>query len=273
MGRLGRLRIFVGVACVAVALAGCGSSSKPSSSSSTTTVGGSSTTTAKVTGTITVSAAASLNKAFTQIGKNFEAANPGAKVNFNFDSSATLVTQIQGGAPADVFASADTSNMDKLTMANLISGTSQVFAKNQLEIATKPGNPKNVKTLSDLETVGVVALCAASAPCGKYAEQVLKQANVTIPEKNITRGQNATATVGMVSQGDASAGIVYVTDVKGAGSAVDGVVIPADQNAIATYPIATLKNASSSATAQAFVSYVLSPAGQQVLQSYGFMAP
>ena len=263
-----RWRLVVGAMCVVVGLTACGSSSKSSSSSSGTTA-----SSAKVTGSIVVSAAASLNKAFTQIGKDFEAAHPGTSVKFNFDSSATLVTQIKSGAPADVFASADTTNMDKLSSANLLAGTPQVFAKNALEIATKPGNPKNVKTLSDLETVGVVALCAVSAPCGKYAEQALQKANVTIPPGNITRGQNATATVGMVSQGDANAGIIYVTDVEGAGSSVTGVSIPADQNEIASYPIATLKNAANATTSDAFVQYVLSPAGQKTLQSYGFMAP
>jgi molybdate transport system substrate-binding protein len=226
-----------------------------------------------VSGTIVVSAAASLNKAFTQIGKDFEAANPGTTVKFNFDASSALETQITTGAPADVFASADTKNMDKLSSANLLDGTAQNFARNQLEIATKPGNPKNVKGLSDLASVGVVALCAEGVPCGKYAAQVLDQAHVTIPTANITRGTNATTTLGMVSQGDANAAIVYVTDVKGAGNAVTGVVIPANQNAIATYPIATLKNASNANTAKAFVNYVLSSAGQSTLQSFAFMAP
>jgi molybdate transport system substrate-binding protein len=271
MTRIPRWLFVVGALCIVVGLTACGSSSKSSSSSSPTTP--TTATGSKASGSIVVSAAASLNQAFTKIGKDFEAANPGTSVKFNFDSSATLVTQITSGAPADVFASADTTNMDKLSSKNLLDGSPQVFAKNALEIATKPGNPKNVKTLSDLETVGVVALCAVSAPCGKYADQVLQQAHVTIPSGDITRGENATATVGMVSQGDANAGIVYVTDVKGAGTSVSGVTIPADQNAIATYPIATLKNASNAATAQAFVQYVLSPAGQQTLQSYGFIAP
>jgi molybdate transport system substrate-binding protein len=262
-----RRRFVAGVVCAALGLAACGSSSKSSSTPTTAS------STAKVTGTITVSAAASLNQAFTQIGKDFQAANPGTTVKFNFDASSALATQITSGAPADVFASADTTNMDKLSSANLVSGSPQNFARNQLEIATKPGNPKNVKGLSDLASVGVVALCAEEVPCGKYAAQVLSQAHVTIPESSITRGQNATATLGMVSQGDANAAIVYVTDVKGAGNAVTGVTIPADQNAIATYPIAALKNASNAATATAFVNYVLSSAGQNTLRSFGFMAP
>jgi molybdate transport system substrate-binding protein len=170
----------------------------------------------------------------------------------------------------DVFASADEQNMDKVKNET---NPPVVFAKNQLEIATKPGNPKKITGLSSLPTAGIIALCDKSAPCGKYADQILTKAHVIIPPDKITRGENATQTVGQVAQGDADAGIVYVTDVKGAGSAVDGVEIPADQNAIAIYPIAVLKNASNAQTAQAFVDYVNSPAGQQTLQSYGFLAP
>jgi len=262
-------RSLAGLAmALAVVGSACSSSSKSSSSSSATTAGSS-----KPTGSITVSAAASLNKAFAQIGKNFEAANPGTSVKFNFDSSATLVTQIEGGAPADVFASADQANMNKLTSKDKIAGTPTVFAKNKLQIGTKPGNPKHITGLSSLPKVAVVALCAETAPCGKYAAQALQAAHVTIPTSHITRGQNATATIGMVSQGDANAAIVYVTDVKGAGSKVGAVDIPDNQNEIATYPIGVLKSSSNSVTAQAFATYVSSPAGESVLQQYGFLAP
>ncbi|HET9728655.1 MAG TPA: molybdate ABC transporter substrate-binding protein [Acidimicrobiia bacterium] len=253
-------RFSTAVVCAAVVLAACGSSSKSPARGT-------------LSGTLLVSAAASLNKAFTQIGKDFEVAHPGTTVRFNFDASSALVTQITSGAPADVFASADATNMDKLSTAKLLRGAPQNFARNQLEIATKPSNPKHIKGLTDLASVGVIALCAEEVPCGKYAAQVLDQAKVSIPESSITRGQNATTTLGMVSQGDANAAIVYVTDVKGAGNAVAGIGIPANENAIATYPIAALKDASNTALAQAFVDYVLSTAGQHTLQSFAFMAP
>ena len=269
MQHVSRTLIALGIGLALVGAA-CGSSSKSSSESSTTTSPPTSAAGAKVTGSITVSAASSLNQAFKKIGQDFEAANPGAKVKFNFDASSALVTQIKNGGAADVFASADQTNMDALKNET---NPPVVFAKNKLEIATKPGNPKNIAGLSGLASAGVIALCAKKVPCGKYAEQVLQKANVTIPESKITRGQNATTTLGQVSQGDAVAGIVYVTDVKGAGSAVDGVVIPDNQNAIAVYPIASLKGSSNAETAQAFVDYVNSPAGQQTLQSYGFLAP
>lgn len=261
-------RSLTGLAlALAVVGAACGSSSNNSASSSDAA------DSSKPTGSITVSAAASLNQAFTLIGKNFEAANPGTSVKFNFDSSATLVTQIEGGAPADVFASADQTNMNKLTSKGKVAGTPTVFAKNKLQIGTKPGNPKHITGLSSLPNVGVVALCAQTAPCGKYAAQALQSAHVTIPTSNITRGQNATATIGMVSQGDANAAIVYVTDVKGAGGKVSAVDIPDNQNEIAIYPIGVLKSASNNTTAQAFATYVSSPAGESVLQQYGFLAP
>jgi molybdate transport system substrate-binding protein len=185
-------------------------------------------------------------------------------------SSSKLVTVIESGAGVDVFASADQANMDKLKNET---NPPVVFAKHQLEIATKPGYPKKITRLPRLPTAGIIALCDEKAPCGKYADQILKKASVTIPANRITRDENATQAVGQVAQGDADAGIVYVTDVQGAGSSVDGVQRPVDQNAIAISPIATLKKAPNAQTAQAFVDYVNSSAGQKTLQSYGFLAP
>jgi molybdate transport system substrate-binding protein len=246
----------------ALLVAGCGDDN---TSSTTTTTKPAST----VTGNLTVSGAASLTGAFGQIDQDFTAANPGVKVTPTFDSSGTLSQQILSGAPVDVFASADDANMKKVTDAGL-AGTSTVFARNKLVIVTKPGNPKGVKQLSDLATVGVVSLCALEAPCGKYADQILRQANVTIPPDKITRGQNVKATLTAVTQGDADAAIVYVTDAKAAGAQVASVTIPDDQNAIASYPIAALKGSKSSAAAKAYVDYVLGADGQATLQKYGF---
>ena len=210
-----------------------------------------------------------------KIGKDFEAAHPGTKVKFNFDASSTLVTQIQSGAPADVFASADQSNMDKVTSANLTGGTPIVFAKNKLEIATKPGNPKNITGLSSLATAGIIALCAEDAPCGKYADQVLEQAERHDPrEQDHARPERDGDARRRSSQGDADAGIVYVTDVKGAGSKVDGVDDPRRPERDRDLPDRGAEGARKQRRpAQAFVDYVTSPAGQQTLQSYGFLAP
>jgi molybdate transport system substrate-binding protein len=227
----------------------------------------------KVAGTITVSAAASLTEAYTKIGADFQKKNKGTTITFNFGSSSTLVTQIQGGAPADVFASADLTNMDKLIAAGKVTASPTTFARNQMEIAVKPGNPKGIKTLSDLPNAGTIALCGATVPCGVYAANVLSRAGVTIPAGSITRGADAKATLAAVAPGDANAALVYVTDVKAAGSTVQGVVIPDAQNTVAVYPVAPLASSSNAKLAKAFVTYVASPAGQQTLAKYGFLAP
>jgi molybdate transport system substrate-binding protein len=225
------------------------------------------------TGAITVSAAASLTEAFTQIGQQFEKKYKGTDVTFNFDASSALVLQIQQGAPVDVFASADEANMDQLVTGGQVTAKPGVFAGNELEIATKPGNPGKIKSLADLPDAGVVALCAVEVPCGKYADASLAAAGVTLAPDKVTRGLNAKATLTAVSAGDADAGIVYVTDVKAAGSSVAGVAIPDDENQIAIYPIAPLKDAANASTAKAFAKYVSSSAGQKVLKKYGFLAP
>jgi molybdate transport system substrate-binding protein len=247
--------------------AGCGSSG--SKSSSTTTASSST----SATGKITVSAAASLTEAFNKLGKDFEAANPKATVAFNFGSSTTLATQIQQGAPADAFASADQANMTKLVSAHLVDGTPATFARNKLVIVTKPGNPKHVQTLADLPKLGTVALCGADVPCGKYAEQVLQNAHVTIPTSKITRGQDVKATLAAVTTGDADAAIVYTTDAMSAGNSVTTVDIPDSQNAIASYPIGVITKSGNKATARAFTAYVTSPAGEATLKSFGFLPP
>jgi molybdate transport system substrate-binding protein len=225
----------------------------------------------KPTGEITVSAASSLTEAFTAIGRQFETQYKGTDVTFNFDASSALVLQIQGGAPVDVFASADEANMDKLVTGGQVTAKPVDFAENKLEIAVKPGNPQKVKTLADLASVGIVSLCAPEVPCGKYADAALAAAGVTLPPEQITRGTNAKVTLTAVSAGDADAGIVYVTDVKSAGSSVTGVRIRNSQNEIAIYPIALLADAANPTTAKAFAKYVASPAGEKILRKYGFL--
>jgi molybdate transport system substrate-binding protein len=227
----------------------------------------------KLSGTITVSAAASLTEAFTKMGADFQKKNKGTTVTFNFAASSALVTQIQGGAPADVFASADGSNMQKLVTGGQVTADPTVFAANELVIVTKPGNPKNVKSLADLAKLDTISLCALTVPCGKYADQILTQAGVTIPESRVTRGADVKTTLNAVSTGDADAAIVYVTDAKSTGSTVGTVKIPGWQNAYAIYPIAPLAANQNSALASAWVQYTVSPAGQKTLQSFGFLPP
>jgi molybdate transport system substrate-binding protein len=228
---------------------------------------------AKLSGSITVAEAASLTDAFAEITTKFEQHNKGTTINLNPAASSALVTQIQGGAPADVFASADLTNMDKLVTSGNVKAAPQTFARNQMEIVTKPGNPKGVKSVADLPNVGVVALCGATVPCGVYAANILNKAKVTIPESSITRGADVKTTLAAVTQGDAQAGIVYVTDAKAAGSTATGVEIPEGQNVIAVYPIAPIAGTSNPKLANAFISYVLSPAGQKILAKYGFLPP
>jgi molybdate transport system substrate-binding protein len=226
-----------------------------------------------VSGTIVVSAASSLTTAFHQLATNFEHLHKNTTITYNFGSSSTLVTQIQNGAPADVFASADLTNMDKLTSTGFVTAKPTIFVRNSMEIATKPGNPKGVTGLASLPTVGTVAMCATTAPCGIYAANVLAKAKVTIPTSSITRQADASTTIAQVTTGDAAAALVYVSDVTAAGKTVTGVPIPASQNVTAFYPIAPLAASSNPKLAAAFVAYVASPAGQKVLAKYGFAPP
>jgi molybdate transport system substrate-binding protein len=227
----------------------------------------------KLSGTITVSAAASLTEAFTKMAADFEQANPGTTITPNFAASSALVTQIQGGAPADVFASADGTNMQKLVAGGQVTAEPTVFAANELTIVVKKGNPEHVKSLADLADLGTVSLCADAVPCGKYAAQALSQVGVTIPPEKITKGADVKATLSAVSTGDADAAIVYTTDAKAGGSAVQVVAIPAWLNVYAIYPIAPVAASENRDLANAFVKYTVSPAGQKTLQSYGFLPP
>jgi len=224
-------------------------------------------------GSILVAAASSLTDVFEQIADEVEARHPGIDVELTFDASSSLASQIELGAPIDVFASADEANMARVVDAGRTRGGATVFAHNALEIVTKPGNPEQVDALADLEDVGVVALCAAEAPCGRYAEQVLADADVELPSDRVTRGESAKATLGAVAYGDAAAGIVYATDAKAARATVDGVTIPSAENAVATYPIVALRGEGGTAAARAFVRYVTSPAGRRTLASFGFREP
>ena len=227
----------------------------------------------KVSGTITVSAAASLTEAFTKLGTDFQTANPGTTVTFNFAASSALVTQIQGGAPADVFASADGTNMQKLVSGGQVTAEPAVFAANELTIVVKKGNPKHVKSLADLADVGTVSLCADAVPCGRYAAQALAQAGVTVPSDTITKGVDVKATLTAVSTGDADAAIVYATDAKAAGASVQVLRIPAWLNVYAISPIAPIAASGNADLANAFVRYTVSSAGQKTLRSFGFLPP
>jgi molybdate transport system substrate-binding protein len=253
-----RIRLAALVAAMVLVVAGCGGGDdEPSGGSSASP------------GEIKVFAAASLTAAFTELGEQFTAANGGTKVTFNFAGSQALATQIQQGAPADVFASADLTSMDKVKD---LAGMPQSLASNLLQIVVEKGNPKGVKGLGDLAWSDLkVVLAAPEVPAGRYAAEVLSKAGVDVTP--VSQEDNVKAVVTKVSLGEADAGIVYVTDVAAGGDKVEGVEIPEDQNLLATYPIATVKASKAQEQAEAFMDLVLSAEGQQVLNRYGFLPP
>ena len=218
------------------------------------------------TATLHVLGASSLNEAFTEIGAAFEKEHPGVKVVFDFAGSQDLVAQIGQGAPADVIATADTSTMDELAGQT---STPRVFATNALAIAVAPGDPLGVTDLASLADPGLkVVLAAPEVPAGKYAQEVLARAGVTV--KPVSLETSAKGVVTKVALGEADAGIVYASDVTAAGGDITGVSIPADQNVTATYPIARLTEAGSTFVADQFIKYVLSDAAQRTLRDFGF---
>ena len=257
-GAVATLLLVVGLA------AACGRSSSSPASTSTTA--------ATMNGSITVSAASSLTGAFGQLEATFHDLHPGATVAFNFGSSGALATQIQQGAPADVFASASLGDMATVQQAGDISRTPMIFARNRLEIVVKPGNPLGIHSLADLTKASVVALCVTTAPCGSTAQRALAKAHVTLPVAKVSLGQNVDATLAEVTTGDADAGVVYVTNAKTVGTQGVGVPIPPSQNVTTSYPIALVKGTTDRTLAQAWIAYVLGPTGQSVLRRASFLS-
>jgi molybdate transport system substrate-binding protein len=218
---------------------------------------------------ITVFAAASLTAAFTELGDAFMVANPGAEVTFSFAGSSELVAQLREGAPADVFASADLATMAQLTGADLVEGEPEVFATNVAEIIVEAGNPRGITGVADLANDDLVVVqCAPAVPCGAYAEQVVANAGVTVTPSSLEQSVKAVAT--KVVLGEADAGIVYRTDVLAAGDDADGVAIPDDVNVVARYPIALVADTPDPLGGRAFIDFVRSAAGQQILADEGF---
>lgn len=267
MSRRLRLRTALVVTVTTLITVGCGGTTPPTPS---TNAGGGASS-ARVQGEITVFAAASLTEAFTAIGRQFEAAHPGTKVTFSFGPSSGLANQITAGAPADVFAPASTSEMQRVADAGAVR-TWRAFATNVLEIAVPPPNPAGVTGVADLARPGVkVVLCQAQVPCGTVAAKVLANAGVRVTA--VSQEADVKAVLSKVVLGEADAGVVYATDVRAAGAKVKGIEIPAGVNASTQYPIAALEQATNAPTARAFVDFVLSDAGRSVLSAAGFQAP
>ncbi|MFB7799189.1 molybdate ABC transporter substrate-binding protein [Isoptericola sp. NPDC056134] len=252
-----RKHIAAGAAALAVtALAGCGAPASGDDGGTTT---------------LTVFAAASLKGSFEDLAEQFEAAHDGVDVQLSFAGSSDLVAQIQQGAPADVFASADTANMDKLVGDDLVTDPRD-FATNTLEFAVPPGNPAGVESLQDLASPDVkLVLCAPEVPCGAASAKVADAAGLDL--RPVSEEQSVTDVLGKVIAGEADAGLVYVTDVAAAGDDVEGVELPEASEAVNTYPIAPVADAEQAELAQEFVDLVLSDDGRRTLAGFGFAAP
>jgi molybdate transport system substrate-binding protein len=219
-----------------------------------------------------VFAAASLTESFTQIAEGFEAANPNATVTLNFGASSALAQQIISGPPAGVFASASPATMAQVTGNGDADGEPTVFVRNRLEIAVPAGNPGDVSGLADFaEEDLTIALCAEQVPCGAAALRAFEAAGIT-PAPD-TLEQDVKATLTKVELGEVDAAVVYRTDVIAAGDTVEGIEFPEAAEAVNDYPIVTLAAAPNPEAAQAFVGYVLSEEGQQVLADAGFDGP
>jgi molybdate transport system substrate-binding protein len=268
--RIRKAAATAAAASIGLIAAGCSSSSSPAADPSN--VRATATAANRLSGTITVFAAASLKAAFTTLGVRFEAAHPGVSVKFDFAGSDSLAAQITEGAPADVFAAANQTTMNTAARAGYSLGTPTVFAANELEIAVAAGDPLGIKTLADLAKPGVkVALCAPSVPCGAAAQSALKATGVGLTP--VTQEQDVTSTLTKLELGEVDAALVYRTDVATAGGKVTGVNFPSASAAVNSYPITVVKGAANPAAARAFVAYVLSPAGEDILQKAGFIKP
>lgn len=222
--------------------------------------------------TITVFAAASLRKAFSEIGERYTSDNPGSEVEFSFAGSADLLTALTQGAAADVFAAADGATMDKAAQAGLLAGDPHNFASNRLTIAVAPGNPRKIASLRDLTRPGLaVVACAPQVPCGAAARRVEQAAGVEL--QPVSEESQVTDVLGKVVTGQADAGLVYVTDVLAAGGKVTAVAFPESAGAVNSYPIAVLAQSGNPGAARDFIEWVSSDAGRKILSANGFGTP
>lgn len=242
-------------AAIALTAAACGS-------------GGSAEDPAAAPVTLHVFAAASLQEPFEELGEQFESEHEDVTVEFSFAGSSTLVEQIQQGAPADVFASADTKNMDKLTDAGLEEADPVDFTTNTLRIAVPAGNPAGVTDLASLTGDLNLVVCAPEVPCGAATETVEEAAGLEFAP--VSEEQSVTDVLNKVTSGEADAGLVYVTDVEKAGDAVEGIDFPEAQQAVNTYPITTVDGSANPQLGQEFVDLVTGEEGHKVLAGYGF---
>ncbi len=223
---------------------------------------------------IQVFAAASLKASFTELGESFQKENPDISVKFNFDGSSSLFDQMQGGAKADVFASADEKNMKKATDAGLNAGEPSIFVNNTLTLAVPKGNPAGVTGLDDSLIGKKLVICAEGVPCGNAYRELAQKVGFT--GQAVSEETSVKDVMGKVVSGEADAGVVYQTDALAEKDAVDTIDIPGSDTVVNAYPIVVTKMAADNgndAAAKAFVDYVLSDAAQKVFAKYGFMSP
>ena len=273
--RLPRLRVAASAGALVLGLAACGGTNDVTS----TTGSGPSDpvdpraapteTMPALDGDVVVFAAASLTDSFAQIADGFMAVNPGVTVTLNHGASSSLAQQIVSGSPADVFASASPATLAVVTDAGLSDGEPVVFVRNRLEIAVPAGNPGRVTGLADFADADLtIALCAEEVPCGAAAVEAFAAAGIT-PAPD-TLEQDVRAVLTKVELGEVDAALVYRTDVLVAGGTVEGIAFPESEEAVNDYPIVLLAEAPNPDVAQAFMAYVLSDAGIQVLADAGF---
>jgi len=260
-----RRRHLAAIALLVLSLTACGGTDDPGSEGTSTTI------TDELEGTVTVLGAASLTDALAEVAEAFQAVHGGVEVELTFGGSSRLATSIVEGVPADVFASADEANLQKVVDEGLAGGTATVFATNVMQIVVGEGNPLGITGLEDLTGADVVlSLCKGDVPCGKYADQAFEHAGLEVPpagEEDSVKG-----VLTKVMLGEADAGLVYVTDVLAA-TGVEGVDLAASQMVRATYPAAVLTDAPNPAAAAAFVAFLTGDEAQVILETYGFGRP
>ncbi|HSG48697.1 MAG TPA: molybdate ABC transporter substrate-binding protein [Longimicrobiales bacterium] len=259
------LQRCAGAAALALAVAACAGDAAPEEQSRDGLP-------ARAAGQLLISAAASLADVFAEMEQAFENRHPEVDVLLNLGSSSSLRSQILDGAPADVFASANAANMDRIVEAGAVSGLPRVFARNTLQIAVPAGNPAGVAGLEDFADEGLrLGLCAREVPCGELAWQALDGAGIT---PSLDTGEpNVRALLTKVALGELDAGITYATDVAAAAGAVDGIEIPRALNRSSDYSAAVLAGAPNPDAARAFIEFILSPAGRATLANHGFILP
>jgi molybdate transport system substrate-binding protein len=223
-------------------------------------------------GELNVFAAASLNGVLTDLAADFEDEHPDVTVRLNFAGSSDLATQILSGAPADVFASANTENMDKVAAPGMVAGEPVTFATNVLQIVVPNGNPRGITSLADLAERQIkTVICAPQVPCGAATQEVAREAGIEIPA--VSEESSVTDVLGKVVSGEADAGLVYVTDVQNAQGDVEGIDFAEAGATVNDYPIARLAESANPDVAKAFVALVTGPKGRKALADYGFGTP